>query len=74
MFSDDFWSELDPTKKPIQITVRGFFTRIAAAVRTIFNAKHAPDYAFHDALGDQVALPEELSKGTHRTGNWISAR
>ena len=67
MFSDDFWSEPDPPRKGrTQVTLSGFFKRIAASVQTIFAAKHAPDYPHDDALGDHVTLPETLTKSGRR--------
>ena len=65
MFSDDFWSESDPPRNgSMQITLVGFLKLMAASAQTVFAAKYAPDDPpDHDAMGDQVTLPEVLKYG-----------
>jgi len=71
MFSDDFWSESDPSRKgPAQTALGSFFKRIVASVRTILAVKQAPEHPSPKSLGDYFTLPEELStRPHHRAGH-----
>jgi hypothetical protein len=68
MFSDDFGAEAQP-EGDTEITLRSFFKRIAASIKEIFAAKHSLEDPDQDALGDHVAIPDELKAPSTRTNN-----
>jgi len=64
MFSDDFWNDRDPPgKKPAQITLVGMFKSIATSMRTILEAKHAPDNGPEHTLGMIKSSAGEVGGG-----------